>query len=371
MDDFYFFTIFIALFSFGSRKLSFILLVVGVFIFLSILPDTGFDYSKYEATFEGGYLIDSFPFFKTHSTIDAEPLYLWYNSLMSFLLYKNFQLFLSFNFLVCLFISKVAFKGLSSTNFYLFWIFLLPVIIPTVFYYSPRSSISFFLILFAFMQLIKGSHVIGILAILAGISIHSQFLLISSLIIFTYFFLHFKSKFQLDTSKKYIILIAVFLVVLLTFINYFSSILIALLSFLPSAKLATAKLHYFETAREGFRFTSVLSVIIYPLLAYRLLKNIDNLNISIFKNKSVDLVFAVMLFAVICYGASINIAYFNNPHLAGRLSRFSDYVGMGVLLPLSLLMIHKSRWLNPLLLLLVLLSPIFFSTLYHNIQWGF
>ncbi|GAL76281.1 hypothetical protein JCM19275_687 [Nonlabens ulvanivorans] len=370
MDDFYFFTIFIALLSFGSRKLSFVFSIVGVFIFLSILPDTGFDYSRYEATFEGGYLIDSFPFFKTHSTIDAEPLYLWYNAFMSFVLNKNFQLFLSFNFLVCVFISKIAFKEVSITNFYLFWIFLLPVIIPTIFYYSPRSSISFFLILFAFMKFIRGNYVLAILAILAGISIHSQFLLISALLIFTYFFLNFKSKFQLDSSKRYIIIIAASLTVLLIFINYFSSVLVSLLSFLPSADLATAKLHYFETAREGFRVTSILSIIVYPLLAYKLVLNIKEQKLLMFKTEYLDRVFIIMLFAVICYGASINIAYFNNPHLAGRLSRFSDYIGMGILLPLSLIRIYNKKLLNPVLVLLVILSPIIFGTLYHNVDWG-
>lgn len=371
MDNFYFFTILTALLSFASRKIAFIFLVIGVFFFLNILPDTGLDYSRYQTTFEGGYTVDSFPFFKTYSTIDAEPLYLWYNSLMSFILNKNFPLFLASNFIVCIGVSGLSYQGIPKKFFYLFWLFLLPVIIPTIFYYSPRSSISFFVIFFAFMKLVHKKYLTAILAILIGISIHSQFILISFLFLVTYFIIKIKCKFNLKEGKRYILIISFTLTVLLIFVNNFSFTLATLLSYLPSADIATAKLHYLEGAREGFRFTSILSIIIYPFLAYKLFIKRHQQEFSIFEDENLDNVFVLMLFAVILYGASINIAYFNNPHLAGRLSRFSDYVGMGLLLPLSLLLVYNKRLLNPLFIFLVLISPIIFNTLYHNVNWGF
>lgn len=371
MDDFYFFTIFVVLFSFASNRLAFMALIVGVFYFLTILPDTGQDYSRYQDTFTGGYVISEFPFFKTHATIDAEPLYLWYNSLMSFLLNKRFPLFLAINFIVCVIISKSVFKGVYSHLFYLFWLFILPVIIPTIFYFSPRSSISFFLILLAFTNLVRAKYVFFGLATLACISIHSQFILISVLMLATYLVLYYKSDFKFKESKKLIVIGALVLTILLVFINNFSSTLEALLSYLPSSDIAQAKLHYLETARDGFRLTSILSIVIYPLMAHHLLVKIQTHDLLIFKNPKYNTVFLLLLFAVVCYGAAINIAYFNNPHLAGRLSRFSDYLGMGILLPLYFLNNYQNALLKPVMLFLILISPILFASLYSNVNWGF
>lgn len=370
MDAFYFFTIFIALLSTLNEKIAFVFMVTGLLFFLFFLPDTGFDYGRYQTTFNEGYFDGSFPFFKTNSAIDAEPLYLWYNSFMSFFLNGNFQLFLSVNFLVCLLIAKISFKKLSNSYYYNFWFFVLPVIVPTIFYYSPRSSISFFLIFLGFIKLSKKQILPAIFIFLGGISIHSQFILISFLLIITYLFLKLKSKFDITEGKKFIFIITGISIILLSFISNFSEILASLFSYLPSAKLATSKLHYLEDAREGFRLTSILSILIYPLLGYNMVEKVRNKNFSITKDKSWDEAFVLLLFAVLCYGAAINISFFNNPHLSGRLSRFSDYLGMGLLLPLYFSYFFKRKFLKIILIILIVIAPFIFQTLYHNVEWG-
>lgn len=370
MDQFYFFTILVALTATLSKKISFFLLCVGVFVALILLPDTGYDYIRYQTTFEGGYSINTFPFFKTRATIDAEPLYLWYNGLMSVLLEKNFQLFLAINFLICLLISRFTFRKLPLEYFILFWMFLLPVIIPTIFYFSPRSSISFFFILTGFSLLSRQKFAFSALAILAGISIHSQFILISFLMLLTYMFVKYRFHLDLKRSKNFILLISLMLIIGLTFVNRFSGVLESILTLLPSADIATAKLHYLENAREGIRVTALLSIFFYPLFAFLLLnKKMEN-QLFIFNSTKLDNMFMILLFAVVCYGASVNIAFFDSPHLAGRLSRFSDYIGMGLLLPLFLLHFFRGKILLPALIFLILISPFIFSTLYHNVEWG-
>lgn len=371
MLDFYFFTIFIALLSFLSKKMSFLFLVIGVATFLLILPDNGLDYSKYEATFYSGRSIDNFPFFKSDRLIDSEPLYLWYSALMSVLLKKSFTLFLSLNFIISVAISYLALKRFNINYFYLFWLFLLPIIVPTLFYFSPRSSISFILVLIGFISLINNKYILSLSLLFAAITFHSQYILISLMFVITYVVLNYMVGFNLEKSKKIILIITSLLTVFLVLINNFLDVITSILIFLPSADIAMAKLSYFENSRDGFRITSVLSLIVYPMFTLKILNKFKNGEFSITGKRTIDNKILIMFFAIICFGAAINISFFTDPHLAGRLSRISDYLGMGLIVPFFLLSIYEGKFSMTIFLLYVILAPFLYPTLYYNVNWGF
>jgi hypothetical protein len=371
MVEFYFFTIIVVYVAFISEKISSFILIIGVGFFLLTFPDNGLDYSKYEATFYTGAIIDDFPFFQSERLIDSEPFYLWYSAFMSVLLFKQFPLFLCVNFLLSVGLSFIAFKILPRRYFHLFWLFLLPVIIPTLFYFSPRSSISFILVVFGFMSLVKRKLIPCLIAILIAILFHSQFILVSVLMIGTYILISYRMDFHIKRSKRIIIIISIVISVLLFFVSNFIGLISSVLLFLPSADIAIAKLSYFENAREGYRLTSILSVIIYPLISFFILRNFENGHIKITNNIVLDKTLLIMLFAVICYGAAINIAFFGAPHLAGRLSRVPDYMGIGLVLPIYFLSLKNKFYLFAALLIFVISAPLAFPTLYYNVNWGF
>jgi len=342
---------------------------VGVFYFLNILPDTGLDYSSYEITFENSRITSDFPYFETRSAIVSEPLYLWYNSFLGVVLNRNFQLFLGVNFLLCLTITFYFFKSskLSLTDF---WFFSLPVIIPTIFYFSPRSSISYVLAVAGVMYLTKRKTLLALILFLCVVSIHSQYILQSFLILVLYFLVR-KSNFKNDNKIRVLIITSsVIFSVILRFIEDLIPFLSQILSVLPSSNIATAKLHYLEESRSGYRLTSLLSIVIYPIGMYFLYNIYLKGKINLFKNKTDNRFLIILLFGLIFYGAAINIAYFDNPHLAGRLSRLSDYMGLGILTPVILDYVANKNLKKLILFIIILLAPILFSSIYYNVTWN-
>jgi hypothetical protein len=148
-----------------------------------------------------------------------------------------------------------------------------------------------------------------------------------------------------------------------------------IIKFLPfsSDYLAIKFGAYLDNERTGFRITGLLSIIGYPLMIYKLEKyyNTSKLETLFFNNKKSDMLFMYMLYAIILYGAAINLGYFNNPHMAGRLSRMSDYAGMGLVLPSYLAHYYKKESVNIVFFILVLLAPILYASVYMNVNWGF
>lgn len=373
MINFYFFTVSCALFFSFNKKIGFIFLLFGCFYLLTVLPSTDLDYDIYKESYDNAVFVSNFPWFESVSRLNSEPFYVWYTSFFGVVFSFEFPVFLAINFLLCVALSYLALNDmLDIDNYYYFWVFLLPVIFPTIFYFSPRSSISFFTILLGFMFLFKKKYIVSVLMIFCGINLHSQFLPMAMMILITYLtfqILQNKEKeLYIEVTVFYALLLFIFLKISSTLTDYLSDFL----SFLPSSETVNSKLRYLTDSRSGFRITSVLSILIYPLISYHLLKSIkESTYLLILKeDKSKELIFGYMLFAIAIYGAVINLAYINEPHLAGRLSRFSDYMGMCLLVPSYLISFEKEHVANALIILLCIISPFVYGTLYYNIDWG-
>lgn len=369
MVEYYFFTVITVLIYFVNKRFACGVAIVGVFYFLNILPSTNLDYGYYEEAFDNAFITSSYPWFHTEAIITAEPFYLWYTSFWGVIAPFGFPFFLAINFLLCYLLSRLVFRTLPKKLLYDFWIYLLPVIIPTIFYFSPRSSISFIALFIFFIYMIKKNYIIALPFLLFAISMHSQYLLMGGLILLVSF-----TFYKIESRRKrslYIIIYSSILYLGLIFINSGTEYISSFLSFLPSTDIINSKLGYFENGREGFRFSSIFSILIYPFLAYNFFKKIIDTETEVFlKNKDLEINFAYVVFSIIVFGAVINLAFISAPHLAGRLSRFSDYLGMGLLFPLYFT--YSSRWQYGylVLFLITLLTPVIYSTIYYNVDWG-
>ena len=175
-------------------------------------------------------------------------------------------------------------------------------------------------------------------------------------------------SFKIDIYSKSAILLvniilAAALFIFLYFIGFFETIIASLFSFLPSASIAVAKLHYIsgeDSASGSFRMTSILSILIYPIILLFILKKID-LQKSVI-NKSI--IFGIT--GIVFFGTAVNLAFLNDAHVAGRLARFSDYFCMGFLIPYTLYINSQYFLIKFIALLMCILAPFLFSTLYIN-----
>lgn len=364
MFYFYIYAVISAMSLLFIKKAHFILIPIIVGVFLILLPSTGFDYDHYQEAFDNAYLTLKFPWFRTSSIITAEPLYLWYNSFIGVILPFGFPFFLLFNFLVCYSISFSFFDGKSNYLVY-FWVALIPVVLPTVFYFSPRSSISFFLVLAGFFQFCKNQNIRGSIIIFLGCMIHSQYILISVFLIAIQLLQVYLSRFKASFRRNVMITFGIFSFLSILNVNAYIGVIESALGQLPSASVAVSKLHYLENARGGMRATSVLSIVVFPSMLFILLHKYKRKNVLLFSNKAFDHRFLYLISAVVMFGFLINIVFFNAPHLSGRLGRFSDYVGIAVVMPLSILMFGTKKMLLPVLFVFALLAPPLYPSLYN------
>lgn len=355
---------FIAYISRTKSAFLYITLLIGVMLIL--LPTTGNDYEAYKADYDSAYFTNVFPFFKTSAALTAEPFYKFYTALVSVMTGLPFQGFLALNFVICYYIL------FSKTNKYfktypslLFIAMGLVSIVPTIFYFSPRSSISFIMAFLSFLSFVENKTKKGLLFAFLTIGFHSQF--IPTLLIL--FITSFIYKYLKRKRDYYLLFIAIFILLLsllklpLVIFNLFERII----GYLPSASLIKGKLHYFLEGDGSIRITSLLSIIVYPVTYFICLKRnafgyvMKDRVSQDFQNK-----FIYLMGVLVFLGFVINILMFGNAHVAGRLSRFSDYFLMIVLLP-SFVLLFNCREIVVLLvyLLLFLSSPILYPTLYN------
>jgi len=345
-------------------------MIIGGVFFLTFLPSTGRDYDYYKEAFDNAHVMESFPWFTTNAVLTSEPFYIWYSSIISVIFKFDFPYFLAFNFILCLLLSYYIFKHFIKTYFFYFWIMFLPVVFPTLFYFSPRSSLSFFLLFAGLVNIIHFRLIIASIFILAGTLMHSQYLLIAALLVVTFFLI--RSSGNKRVIQK-ITIVSIFLFIFLFFIDYFLIAIKSVLFYLPSSKIAISKLHYFsDEDGTSFRITSVLSILVYPLIAYSLFKEIQSKPYPVLlRDKIIENNLISLLFALSCYGAIINLAFFTDPHLAGRLSRFTDYLGIGILIPTFLKRFIGKKTERMAILVLIIITPILYKSLYLNADWGF
>jgi hypothetical protein len=66
----------------------------------------------------------------------------------------------------------------------------------------------------------------------------------------------------------------------------------------------------------------------------------------------------------VLFGFCVNLAFFDQPHISGRLSRFSDYYSLGIVLPVSLLLFFSWRVVVLTAIILIFSAPVLYSTVY-------
>jgi len=353
---------------FFNKRIGIIALIISVSVCLFFLPNTGDDYIYYKQAFDNAVYSSEFPFFVTNSTLTAEPLYLFYSSLISVVTQLDFEYFLVINFLLCFFIfnSKSLFK--SENMNCLFWLMMLPVIIPTIFYFSPRSSLSFFLVLIGLFFLIEMNRVKAVLMFFLAIIFHSQYILIISYLLFVEYFILNKNKVG-KNSVIYLLLTVSFLFFAIKILPYMISTISSLFSFLPSATVAISKLHYLTGDSDGsIRMTSLLSIIIFPVLATQVFRknNLVYKKIGLDEDRTKRLSFYILACAL--FGMCINISFFNLPHVSGRLGRFSDYFCLVILIPIFFRMYFTFKTVVLISIFFILIAPVLYPTVYTVIN---
>ena len=344
------------------RYFSLILIVVSS-VFLIILPSTGFDYDHYKDAFDLSYLSNDFPWFYTSSYLTAEPLYKWYSSAIRLCFTSNFEIFLSINLLLCFCLSIFAFKKTKPGSLSLFWLYILPVIFPTIFYFSPRSSLSFFLVFIGLFFLVKNKKYLSYTLIALGITLHTQYI-VQGLLIILYSLV--QAKFQSSKGGKLIKLIFFLLILLGFLINGFLGVLLSFFSFIPHSEYIIYKIHYLTDAKEGFRLTSILSLVVYPAMVMNLEKKLGRHSTLFFIDKVEDKIFIDLLKFCVLTGMAINLIFFSLPHVSGRLSRFSDYISMGILIPIFLKQKIGTTMTVVCIFFVNLIAPLIYSTLYSS-----
>jgi len=379
MEYFYAFTLISVLLFFINKKRAVIFVIIGCVFFLYYLPSIGHfgpDYLGYQTTYVNAFKIEAFPWVNTAAQIDSEPFYLWYSSLIS--AYSNlvFSFYMIFNFLLCVFISVFMLRSFKSDYKYFFWIMILPVIFPTIFYFLLRSSLSYFLVALGFFSLLNPSKkkaiFLAILFFFLGINLHSQYILITLLILGVFVVLRFETLAEYYRDLKIIIISAFALIFILTGLRSFTNELASILSFLPSSDVISVKIgHLTGVDNKGLRLTALLSIVIYPVMAFQVvIKTYKSHVLYFLNNKLKERKFLLLMLAIILYGAAINIAYFDSALAAGRLSRFSDYLGICLLMPMyfKTCIGYKTEYLA--LVIITVLAPILYAAVYMNIQWG-
>lgn len=377
MIVYYLISIALALGSFFNKRWMYWLFILLGVVFLIKNPSTLSDYEAYKDAYDNAYVTNSYPWFTSQTYLDAEPLFMAYIAFWKVSTGVSFSYFLAINFALCVGLCSFFLRKTLAEVKYDWWLMFMPVIFPTLFYWSPRSSISFVFLFGSFLFFCKRKYIGASLLLIFSFLMHSQFLLFASLLLASATVLHRKRSLVVGRYALWWIISSVALFIFLRYMSTFSNSVASWLSFLPSASIISSKMVYFEELEEvssGFRLTALLSVFLYPLLCFYLLQRKKILGGKLrllFSEEVQDSYFVDLLFSIVLYGAVINLAFWGNPHVAGRLSRFSDYVGMGLLIPLFMHTYFQNRlFLSILLVFFCILTPFLYPTLYTNVDWS-
>jgi len=379
MEYFYVFTLISVFLFFLNKKRAVYFIIIGCVFFLYYLPSIGYfgpDYLGYQTTYINAFKIEAFPWVATAAQIDSEPFYLWYSSLVSAYSNLGFSFYMIFNFLLCVVISAFMLRSFKVDYKYFFWIMILPVIFPTIFYFLLRSSLSYFLVALGFFSLLnpnkKKAIFFAVLFSFLGFNLHSQYILMTLLFLGIFSVLRFETFTDYYLGLKIIISSAFVLIFVMLALRSYTNELASLLSFLPSSDVISVKIeHLINEDERAVRLTALLSILIYPVMAFQVLRKTYKSPVLYFLNdKLKERKFLLLMLAIILYGAAINIAYFDTSLVAGRLSRFSDYLGICLLMPMyfKTCIGYKTEYFA--LVIITVLAPILYAAVYMNIQWG-
>lgn len=344
--------------------------------FIAFIRADGFlppDYENYLQVFTNAFKVQGWPFYKTVTVASVEELYVTFNGFVKFNISYDFVDFMLVQAAICLLLFYVTIHKMIDHHKAVSFVMLLPVIYPTVNYFLLRSALPFFLGLLALVYLAKRQWFPAVLLLGIGFNIHNQYILQFFLVVMAFFYIkkgidNHKTK----TVNRVLLSSAIVLSVILAFANVFEPILAELLSFLPNARLTSTKLNYLDIKEQSFRITAFLSIGVFPYFTYKILKlKLNNPSMHLFfEEKDKDLLFVYLLFALSLTGAAINLGFIDNSHVAGRLSRFSDYICTLFIIH-TYLRLHFSEYLYRLIIFfIILISPLIYPAVYMDIDWG-
>src|SRR5690606_7318429 len=233
-----------------------------------------------------------------------------------------------------------------------------------IFYFSPRSSISFFLVLAGVFLLARERYLFSAVFLVLGMLIHSQFILFVFFIVSSYFVFRCTRNMAASSRRKAGVFVLILMALMLLMIDLVMTYIVGFLGALPSADVAVSKLHYLEGSRAGVRITAIMSIVIYPICFWVLSYFKMKTGYRFVSNGDHDESFMYLLMMTVLFGCVINLVYFGTPHLAGRLSRFSDYLSMGVVVPTFLLLSAGRKLTVFALLFLCVIAPFIYPTVY-------
>lgn len=329
-----------------SRKYFKLIVLITYPLFLIYLPDTGYDFSHYERAYETiFYSPDAKLFFRSRSILTAEPGWFLYNGIISFLT-QDFRGFLVVNFILCVYVllKTLDLLEIKKDDQSLMLLLMVPVIFPTLFFWSPRSSISFVLALFSLANAIRGRFIVSLISAIASGLIHSQYLPALGLVNLCLAF----SKLEIFERNRIIVIFLVFLGMLVMLLNV--GFFLSLLSFMPSAETIQQKSAYLSSRQESFRATSILSIVVFPILIF------------IFREKIKREGLFTFIIVLSAFSFVVNVAFFKNAHVAGRLSRVSDYFLFSYLIAISFYYVKKIKYF--MLFSVLVVYPFAFPDLY-------
>lgn len=337
---------------------TFALIVFGIFLLNA--TTTGNDYDLYKIGFENVTFFDEPPFIATNE-LDSEPIYLLYMALGK-LISDEFNVFLTICFIVWVGLNKVALSKLGIEKSDLRYILLsaLPVVIPVVAYWSPRSAISLPLVILTYYFLQKNRAATGILfGVLAGL-FHSQYIPFVLMLILTVVI----SRYLRWSVIEGAIVFSILVIGLLRFGG-------DAISFLFDVRdgsifsLAFGKLHYFVDPNKtgAIRYSGLLIILMdisYLLYFRRYAQRCIETN---HKRSNLGGVFQLLGIAAV-FSIVTNILFIHDAHVAGRVARFADYFVMCVGVPIILRLVASKQLSNGMIVLYAFLSMAAFNNVY-------
>ncbi|WP_411338705.1 EpsG family protein [Sphingopyxis sp. J-6] len=352
MVAYYFYNLVMYVVSRFGLKSFFVLFLLSYPFFLYLLPETGYDFAHYQLAYESVFFEPNAPlFFRSGSPLTAEPGWFLYTGLVSFIT-SDFRTFLAINFGLTMVLTIIAFRKFGLKDEYTSQIIalMIPVQFLIIYFWSPRSSLplGFTFLFLAYLR--KGNFILAVLFAVAATMIHSQYGLFIIFCGLYYGVMLLIEKNRNSLTRVSLPVIAGISVVTITMALMITSF-ISYLDFIPSYELINSKTRYLSVESEGFRATSILSLVFFPALLAIRWKDLST-------RKEFDVVVIFVIFSFV-----VNAVFFYNTHLAGRLGRVSDYFLFGYfIVEFSRMIAGRNNALVVLFILLIF--PFLFADLY-------
>lgn len=375
MIYYYFFAVCLAIALLMVKRFPLWIFSAVLVYFIVVFVDDGFippDYENYLQVFENAFRVEGWPYYKTITFASVEELYVTFNGFVKFNIADDFVTFMMVNAALSLLLYYLLVRKMLVHHRAVSFVMLLPVIYPTGNYFLLRSSLPFFLGLLALAYLANKKWWPAVVLFVIGFNIHNQYILSFFLTVVAFFYLKRGiAREDFKTVNRVLLISAVILAVFLGFANVFQDLIAQAFSFLPNSNLTSTKINYLETERQSYRYTAVLSIGVFPYFCYKILKH--KLNYRewrvFYQDNNKDLMFVYLLFALSLAGAAINIGFIDNSHVAGRLSRFSDYVLTLFILHTYFKLYTPRETYKLIILFIVLISPLIYPAVYMDIEW--